>query len=157
MPTLSTSETAIASAAVREIAGDPSHPIEALMYVATNDVFVCPVIGDVTTDLAGTQKFSMRAPFAFTITDLRASLFTAAGSGTPTFDVNKNGTTTITTKLTIDATETTSLTAAAAYAFSATAADRQFASDDIMTIDVDSNGASGTKGAVVYVYYQRTA
>jgi hypothetical protein len=157
MATLSTTEIQAAASALREIAGDPSHPLEAAAWVATNGVFICPIQGDVTTDLATSQKFHMRAPFAFTVTDLKASLHTASSSGAPTFDVNKNGTTIISTKLTVDATEKTSATAAAAYAFSATAADRAFAADDEVSIDVDVAGAAGTKGAVVYVYYQRTA
>lgn len=157
MATLTTTEIQDAASALREIAGDPSHPLEAVAHVATTGVFICPIQGDVTTDLATTQKFHMRAPFAFKVTGVRASLHTASSSGTPTFDVNKNGTTILPTKITIDATEKTSTTAATAAVLSSTAADLAYANDDELSIDVDVAGAAGTKGAVVYVYYQRTA
>lgn len=155
MATLTSTEIRTAAAAVRDIAGDPSHPLEGTQWVATNGVFICPIQGDVTTDLATTQKFHMRAPFAFTVTDVKASLHTAAATGTVTFDINNSGTSLLSTKLTIDATETTSLSAAAAYAFDT--AEVNFAADDELSIDVDDRGTTGCKGAVVYIYYQRTA
>ena len=94
--------------------------------------------------VAGTSKGYFRAPAAFTITGIRASLLTASSSGVVTVDVNKNGTSVFSTTLTIDANEKTSTTAATAAVISTTA----IASDDEITIDIDGAG-TGAKGLIV--------
>lgn len=100
---------------------------------------------DLTTDLiAGTNKAYYRAPKAFTITAIRASLLQASISGGVTIDVNKNGSTILSTKLTIDQDEKTSVTAAVPPVLTSTAV----ADDDEITIDIDSAGGSA-KGLIL--------
>lgn len=92
---------------------------------------------DLTTVLTtGTTKAYFRAPFAFTMTAVRASLNVAAATGTVTVDINKNGTTMLSTKLTIDATEKTSATAATPAVISVSAV----AADDLVELDLDAVG-----------------
>jgi len=107
---------------------------------------------DETTALTtGTAKVTFRAPFAMTITGLRANVNTASTSGTPTIDINESGTTIMSaTKLTIDANEKTSVTAATAAVIS----DSAIADDAEMTIDIDTAG-TGTKGLKITIYYIR--
>jgi hypothetical protein len=107
---------------------------------------------DETTALTtGTAKVTFRAPFAMTITGLRANVNTASTSGIPTIDINESGTTIMSaTKLTIDANEKTSVTAATAAVIS----DSAIADDAEMTIDIDTAG-TGTKGLKITIYYIR--
>lgn len=101
-------------------------------------------VGDETTAITtGTNKVTFRAPYAFTITEVRATLTTVSSSGTPTVDINEAGTTILSTKLTIDASEKTSTTAAVAAVISDTA----IADDAEITIDIDvaGTGAAGLK------------
>lgn len=109
-------------------------------------------VGDETTAITtGTAKVTFRMPYAFTMTDVRASLNTVSSSGTPTVDINEAGTTILSTKLTIDANEKTSTTAATPYVFS----DTSIADDAEMTIDIDTAG-TGAKGLKVILYGYRT-
>jgi hypothetical protein len=102
---------------------------------------------DETTALAtGTAKVTFRMPYAFTLTDVRASLTTAQTSGSIfTVDVNESGTTVISTKLTIDNTEKTSVTAATPRVIS----DASLADDAEITIDIDQIGDGTAKGLKV--------
>jgi len=78
-----------------------------------------------------------RAPFAFTLTDVRASVTTAAtGATLLTVDVNETGTSVLSTKLTFDATEKTTTTAATQRVISDTA----IADDAEISIDIDAIG-----------------
>ena len=106
-------------------------------------------VGDETTAITtGTSKLTRRAPFSFTITDVRASLSTAQTSGALfTVNVKKNGTTIFSTKITLDNTERTSTTAAALPVLSTTA----LTSDDELTVDVDQVGDGTAKGLKVYL------
>lgn len=108
-------------------------------------------ISDETTAITtGTAKITFRMPFAFTLTEVRASLATASSSGTPTFDINEGGSTILSTKLTIDANEKTSTTAATPAVISDTA----LADDAEMTIDIDTAG-TGAKGAkITFIGYR---
>ena len=93
-------------------------------------------------------------PYAFTITDARASVTTAPVGSVLTVDINDGGTTILSTKITIDASEKTSTTAATAKVISDTA----LADDAEVTIDIDTIG-SGTAGAglkVTLIGYQTT-
>ena len=104
-------------------------------------------LGDETTAITtGTAKVTMRMPFAFTLTAVRASLTTASSSGIPTVDINEAGTTVLSTKLTIDASELTSTTAATAAVIS----DANLADDAEITFDIDVAG-TGAKGLKVYM------
>ena len=95
---------------------------------------------DETTDLTtGTAKITIRMPYAFTLTDIRASVNTAPVGSTIIVDVNEGGTTLMTTnKLTIDASEESTETAATAPALT----DTSLADDAEITIDIDQIGSS---------------
>lgn len=122
-----------------------------LKNLKTHECLMLAVTDETTVITTGTAKVTFRMPYAFTVTDLRASLTTASTSGVPTVDINEGGTTIISTKLTIDANELTSTTAAAAYVLS----DSVIADDASMTIDIDVAG-TGAKGLKVYIYGYRT-
>jgi hypothetical protein len=100
---------------------------------------------DLTTDLTtGDDKGYFRAPGAFTLTSVRASLLQASDSGSVTIDVRKNGTTIFSTKITIDVNETTSTTAAVPAVLSTTTV----VDDDLFQVDIDGAGANA-KGLIV--------
>lgn len=102
---------------------------------------------NLTTDItAGTKRGYFRAPYAFRITGVRASLLVAAESGTFTVDINVSDATILSTKLTIDAEEKTSTTAATAAVISSA----DVGDDEEITIDVDDAGA-GARGLVVTI------
>jgi hypothetical protein len=110
-------------------------------------------ISDETTAITtGTAKLTVRAPYAFTVTDVRASLSTASSSGNPTFDINEAGTSILgVNKLSIDANEKTSTTAATGTSI----ADSSIADDAELTFDIDTAG-TGAKGAKIKIYGYRT-
>jgi hypothetical protein len=114
---------------------------------ATFPVVLGFAISDETTAITtGAAKLTARAPFAFTLTAVRASLTTASSSGIPTFDINEGGTTVLSTKLTIDANEKTSTTAATPAVIS----DSAIADDAELTFDIDVAG-TGAAGAKVWL------
>jgi hypothetical protein len=91
----------------------------------------------------GTAKVTFRAPSAFTLTGVRASLTTAQSSGSIfTVDINQNGTSVLSTKLTIDNTEKTSVTAATPAVISTSA----ITDDAEITIDIDQIGNGTATG-----------
>lgn len=99
----------------------------------------CVAASDETTALtAGTGKVTFRAPYAFTLTELRASVNTAPTGSTILVDVNESGTTVISTKIMIDATEKTSQTAATPYVIS----DSAIADDAEISVDFDQVGST---------------
>lgn len=102
---------------------------------------------DLSTALTtGTTKAYFRAPYAFTLTAVRASLGTAQTSGSIfTVDVNENGASVLSTKLTIDNTETTSTTAATPPVIS----DNSISDDSVISIDIDQVGDGTAKGLIV--------
>lgn len=97
--------------------------------------------GDETTALTGSTsvaKVSLRMPYAFELTNLKASLRTAQASGATlvTLDVHKNGTTIFSTNPTFDNTETTTVTAATPRVFTSTPT--TFAADDLVEFFCDN-------------------
>lgn len=119
-----------------------SNTVEALTYALSDETTV------LTT---GVAKLTVRAPWAFTLTGVRASLTTASSSGVVTVDINEGGTTVMaTTKLTIDQGERTSVTAAAPAVIS----DSAIADDAELTFDVDTAGASAV-GLKVTLFARR--
>lgn len=117
----------------------------------TGGEFLEYALSDETTAITtGTAKITDRAPFAMTITAVRASLTTESSSGLPTVDINEGGATILSTKLTIDASEKTSTTAATAAVIS----DSAIADDAEITFDIDTAG-TGAKGLKVRIYYTR--
>ena len=91
---------------------------------------------DETTALTTwTAKVTFRMPYAFTLTEVRASLTWAwSTSWTTTIDINESWTTILSTKLTIDFWEKTSTTAATPAVIS----DSALADDAEITIDIDA-------------------
>jgi len=97
------------------------------------------VSGDETTDLTtGTAKKTFRVPYAFTLTDVRASVTLAPTDATIEVDVNEGGTSIFSTVLSIDATELTSVTASTPAVIS----DSAIADNAVITIDVDQIGST---------------
>ena len=94
---------------------------------------------DETTSLTtGAAKANFRAPCAFTLTAVRASVNTAPTGSTLIVDINEAGSTVLSTKLSIDASEKTSTTAASAAVIS----DSAIADDAEITIDIDQIGST---------------
>jgi hypothetical protein len=112
------------------------------------------VCSDETTALTtGLAKVTFRMPFAFVITEVRASLTEAQTSGNIfTVDINVGGASILSTKLTVDNNETTSVTAATPTVIS----DGVVADNAVLTIDIDQIGASGAKGLKVTFIGVRT-
>lgn len=104
---------------------------------------------DMTTTLTtGTTKAYFRAPYAFTVTEVRASVNTPQTSGSLlTVDINDSGTTILSTKLTIDNNENTSTTAATPPVISDTA----IADDAIIAVDIDTVGTGAVTGLIIWV------
>lgn len=107
---------------------------------------------DETTDLTtGTAKTTFRMPYAFTVTEVRASVTTAPVGSTITVDINENtgggATSILSTVISIDANEKTSETAATPPVVS----DSSIADDSEITIDIDQIGST-TAGAGLKVY-----
>lgn len=124
--------------------------LEEIDRIGITESFTVALGDEVSTITTGT-KITFRMPYAFTLSDVRASLTTASSSGVVTIDINESGTTILSTKLTIDASETTSTTAATAAVIS----DTSIADDAEITIDIDTAG-TGAVGAKVTFYGQRT-
>jgi len=105
-------------------------------------------ISDETTPITtGAAKVTFRAPCAFTLTAVRASLTGASSSGAPVFDINQGGTSILSTKLSIDASETTSTTAATPPVISTSA----ITDDAEITIDIDTAGTGATGAKITLV------
>lgn len=102
---------------------------------------------ETTAITAGTAKVTFRAPCAFTLTAVRASVTTAATGSTIVIDINEAGTSVLSTKLSLDASEKTSTTAASAAVIS----DSAIADDAEITIDFDQVGSS-TAGTGIKVW-----
>ena len=111
--------------------------------------FIIAASDETTALTTGTAKATFRMPYAFTVSDVRASVTTAPTGAVLTVDINESGTTILSTKITIDATEKTSETAATAPVIS----DSSLADDAEMTIDIDTVGSTvagtGLKVAII--------
>lgn len=110
---------------------------------------IAAACSDETTALTtGTAKVTFRMPFAFVLTEVRASLTTAQTSGSIfTVDINEAGASVLSTKITVDNGEKTSTTAATAPAIS----DLNLADDAEITVDIDQVGDGTAKGLKVYL------
>jgi hypothetical protein len=104
-------------------------------------------ISDETTAVTTGTKRSWRAPFAATVTAVRANVTTASSGAAPVFDINEGGVSILSTKLSIDASEKTSTTAATPAVISDTA----IADDAELTFDIDTAG-TGTAGVKITIY-----
>jgi hypothetical protein len=117
-------------------------------------VFGVALSDETTTITTGTAKATVRSPYSFVVTAVRASLSTVSTSGVVTVDINEAGTTILSTKLTIDANEKTSTTAATPAVISTAGLDWLIDSDAELTFDIDTAG-TGAKGLKVWVYGHR--
>jgi len=125
-----------------------------LKWAANTTSFVV-ACSDETTALTTGTKVTMRMPYAFTLTEVRASLTTAGtGANLVTVDIEQGGTSILSTLITIDATETTSTTATTAPVIS-TSALTDDASIDFDVDQIDSGGVSA--GLKVYLIGYRVA
>lgn len=102
--------------------------------------YITVALSDETTALATGLKATIRAPYAFTLAEVRTSVATAPTGSTLIVDIKKNGTTIFSTKVSIDASEKTSVTAATPAVLSTTS----FASDDEITFHIDQVGSTVT-------------
>lgn len=119
--------------------------VEGFHETGTPTIALQLACSDLITDIANAAGVAyVRAPSAFTLTDVRASLQTASSSGAVTVDIKKNGVTVLSTALSIDATENTSTTAATPAVISVSA----IADDDELSIDITGAG-TGAKGLIV--------
>lgn len=102
--------------------------------------------------IAGTSKYTFRAPFAMTLTKLpRVSVKTESSLGPVVVDINANGISLFSSnKLTIDEGQRTSTTSSTAVELTTNAID----DDDEITIDVDLAG-TGAKGLKINLYYRK--
>ena len=106
---------------------------------------------EVTSITTGAAKLTIRAPYAFTLTAVRASLSTPSLSGVVTVDINKTGVSVLSTLLTLDQNEKTSTTAAVPVVIS----DGAITDDAEITFDVDTAGLSA-KGLKVWLIGTRS-
>ncbi len=105
---------------------------------------------EATAITTGVAKVTMRMPYAFTLTAVRASLTAASSAGLPTVDINEGGASILSTKLSIDATEKTSTTAATPAVIS----DASLADDAEITFDIDVAGTGATGLKIVLIGYR---
>lgn len=100
---------------------------------------------DLTTDLTtGADKAYFRAPKAFTLVEVRASLLTTSSAGAVEVDILKNGVSLLSTALTVDQGELTSETAATP----AVIDDPDVDDDDEIAINIDAAG-TGARGLII--------
>jgi hypothetical protein len=102
---------------------------------------ICFIIScsDETTDLTtGAAKVTLRAPFAFTVTEVRASATEAPTGSALQADVNEGGTSILSTVISIDAGAKTSTTATTQPVIS----DASIADDAEITVDIDAVGST---------------
>lgn len=115
--------------------------------------FIVACSDEATALTTGTAKVTLRIPYAFTVTAVRASLTTAQTSGSIfTVDINEGGTSILSPKLTIDNTEKTSTTATTVAVIS----DASLADDAEITFDIDQVGDGTAIGLKVILIGHRT-
>jgi hypothetical protein len=93
---------------------------------------------DESTDLEVGVATTFRMPFAMTLTEVKASLTTAATGTALQCDINEGGVSVLSTPITIDVSELTSTTAATPAVIS----DSALADDASITIDIDVIGST---------------
>ena len=121
----------------------PAGPVSA----GTNpSMFIQVAVSDETTPLTTGDKLTFRVAYAFTLTEIRASLTTAVSGSSLKIDVKKGGTSIFSSNslLTIDDGSKTSVNSTAAYAISSGSV--SIADDSEFTISVTQIG-SATAGA----------
>ena len=111
--------------------------------------FIAGVSSETVDLVVETRATAFRAPLAFDIAEVRASLTEPSTSGQVSVDILVNSVSILSTPLTIDANETTSATAAVAAVLSSTS----IADDDEISFDVTAAGtaARGLNVAIIPV------
>jgi hypothetical protein len=123
---------------VRNLTGTRVNYVSAPAQI-TPESSIILTVGDETTDLTiGTAKLTFRMPYAFTVSEVRASVNTAPVGSTIIVDINDGGNSILSTKLSIDTSEKTSVTAIS----EAVISDSALADDAEITIDIDQVGSS---------------
>lgn len=137
------------------------HPVDGSRKTTVADIIGVSLVesiiiacSDETTALTtGAGKVTFRMPYAFTLTEVRASVTTAPTGAAISIGINEAGSTILSTDLTIDATEKTSTTAATPAVIS----DSALADDAEITIDIDTVGSTiAGAGLKVYLIGSRT-
>ena len=117
-------------------------------YITRNfETIIMSVTDETQSASTGSGKISFRAPYAITLTSVRASVATAPTGAKIVIDINESGTSILSTELSIDPNEETSTTAATPPVIS----DPNLADDAEISVDIDQVG-SGTAGAGLKVY-----
>ena len=111
-------------------------------------------LSDETSNLAsGNDKLKFRMPYAFTLTDIRASVNVAPTGADIVVDVLKNGVSVTTSNLTIDAGDTTSVGSGSAVVIGTAA----IADDDIISFNLTQTGSTDAgKGLKVTLIGHKT-
>lgn len=121
---------------------------EAITASVKPQCFTIVCSDDTSAIAAATGVATIRTPFGFTLTGIRASLTTAQASGTVfTVDVKVDGTTILSTLLTIDNTTKSSKTAT----IPAVISNHTLPDDCEITVDVTQVGNGSAKGLKVYL------
>jgi len=139
---------------------DTSRAIPIDQFVASNrniryfDIRVIEATTDWSANGTTAVGGDFRSPFAGTMVSISAWSDTAGTTGTATVDVNKNGTTIMgTNKLNWDSTEKSTATySGTAAALSVTS----LAAEDIITVDIDTNHTTKSKGLTVRIGVRMT-
>jgi len=105
---------------------------------SSTESFIIACSDETTALTTGASVVTFRMPYAFTLSDVRASVGTAPTGAAIQVDINEGGVSILSTVLSIDATEKTSETAATAAVIS----DSALADDAEITIDVDQVGST---------------
>jgi hypothetical protein len=151
----SASPQVLGKTTAQEVA-DLSKPIE---------TFVIACSDETTALTTGTAKVTFRMPYAFTLSEVRASVTTAPTGSSIIVDINEKvgtpspnvGTSILSTKLYIDVSEFSSEDASASPAHQSVISDTSLADDAQITIDVDQIGSTiAGAGLKVYLIGRRT-
>jgi hypothetical protein len=108
-----------------------------LSWAVDTESFVVALSDEATDLTTGDAKITFRMPYAFTLTDVRASVNTAPTGAVITVDIEESGATILSTLLTIDISEKTSTTAATPVVIS----DSALADDSEITMNIDTVGS----------------
>jgi len=133
---------------------DKAGKLYATEIVGVEQEIILTITDETNSITTGTGKFSIRVPFAMSLTKApRASLSTASTSGEVIVDINLTGTGTImsTYKLRFDQDETTTVSYSGT---AATLTTTSFTDNDELTFDIDSAG-TGAKGLKITLYYKK--
>lgn len=121
---------------------------------AKTEALIISASDETTALTAGAGKTEFQMPYAFTLTEVRATVTTAPTTNNGfTVDINEGGVSILSTKLTIDATEKTSTTATTAAVIS----DTSLADSGVITVDIDALSTGATEaGLKIYLIGYQT-